>query len=42
MLKKIKHYEMADNLDVKKLDSCYKYGYESVINNLEEIKEKIK
>lgn len=29
-------------LDVKKLDSCYKYGYESVINNLEEIKEKIK
>ncbi len=25
-------------LDVQKLDSCYKYGYEAVINNLEEIK----
>ncbi len=26
-------------LDFKKLDSCYKYGYEAVINNLENIKK---
>ena len=26
-------------LDFKKLDSCYKYGYESVIKNLDKIKE---
>ena len=29
-------------LDVDKLDSCYKYGYNSVIENLEEIKKIIK
>ena len=29
-------------LDFKKLDSCYKYGYNSVIQNLTEIKEAIK
>lgn len=29
-------------LDVKKLDSCYKYGYEAVINNLEKIKQILK
>lgn len=28
-------------LDIKKLDSCYQYGYESAINNLEEIKRNI-
>ncbi|MBR3249907.1 MAG: patatin-like phospholipase family protein [Clostridia bacterium] len=26
-------------LDVEKLDSCFKYGYESVVNNLEKIKK---
>lgn len=26
-------------LDVEKLDSCYKYGYNAVINNLDKIKE---
>ncbi len=26
-------------LDVNKLESCYKYGYNSVIENLEKIKE---
>lgn len=26
-------------LDVKKLDSCYKYGYDCVINNIDKIKE---
>lgn len=26
-------------LDTKKLDSCYKYGYDSVIQNLDKIKE---
>lgn len=26
-------------LDVEKLDSCYKYGYEAVLNNLENIKK---
>ena len=25
-------------LDVEKLDSCYKYGYEAVINNLDNIR----
>lgn len=29
-------------LDVQKLDSCYKYGYETVIKNLEDIKNLIK
>ena len=29
-------------LDIQKLDSCYKYGYEAVINNLEEIKNLLK
>ena len=28
-------------LDVKKLDSCYKYGYDCVINNIEKIKSLI-
>ena len=28
-------------LDVEKLDSCYKYGYNAVIDNLEQIKEVI-
>lgn len=28
-------------LDVEKLDSCYKYGYEAVINNLDNIKKYI-
>ena len=26
-------------LDVEKLDSCYQYGYNCVVNNLEKIKE---
>lgn len=26
-------------LDVQKLDKCYQYGYDSVINNLDEIKK---
>ena len=26
-------------LDIEKLDSCYKYGYEAVINNIERIKK---
>ena len=28
-------------LDIKKLDSCYKYGYDCVINNIEKIKSLI-
>ena len=28
-------------LDVEKLDSCYKYGYESVIKNIDDIKKLI-
>ncbi len=28
-------------LDIQKLDKCYKFGYEAVIKNLQEIKEKI-
>ena len=28
-------------LDVDKLDSCYKYGYECVMNNIDEIKKLI-
>ena len=26
-------------LDVEKLDSCYQYGYNHVVNNLEKIKK---
>ena len=26
-------------LDVEKLDSCYKYGYECVVQNIDKIKE---
>ena len=29
-------------LDIQKLDSCYKYGYEAVINDLEKIKNLLK
>lgn len=29
-------------LDIQKLDKCFEYGYEAVIKNLDEIKEKIK
>lgn len=29
-------------LDVQKLDMCYEYGYQAVIDNLDKIKEKIK
>ena len=29
-------------LDTQKLDSCYKYGYNAVIENLDKIKEIIK
>ncbi len=29
-------------LDVKKIDSCYRYGYEAVINNIEAIKNVLK
>ena len=28
-------------LDVKKLDKCYEYGYQAVMNKIEEIKDKI-
>lgn len=28
-------------LDTQKLDECFQYGYEAVVNNLEQIKEKI-
>ncbi|MNT28326.1 hypothetical protein D3C72_1640050 [compost metagenome] len=26
-------------LDIQKLDSCFKYGYESVVKNIDKIKE---
>lgn len=29
-------------LDVKKINSCYRYGYEAVVNNIEEIKKLLK
>lgn len=29
-------------LDIEKLDNCYQYGYRAVINNLDEIKSKLK
>jgi len=28
-------------LDVKKLDKCYEYGYQAVMNKIDEIKDKI-
>ena len=34
--------DKAGLLDVAKLDKCYKFGYETVIQNLDKIKEMLK
>lgn len=33
------HTDKTGLLDIEKLDSCYKYGYETTINHIKEIKE---
>ena len=34
--------DRAGLLDIAKLDKCYKFGYETVIQNLDKIKEMVK
>ena len=35
-------YGLAENLHIEKLDKCYKFGYDTVIQNLEQIKSLLK